>query len=167
MSNKDNGNWCSKLSLEKRQRKKTRFTYYSVFQQVVDTHSNLKLCPKLQFQKNLNVWEFLNARVALIIIWIFAPKIVILCKHRNNNNWKLLKLDNFWRQNSNSNRSQCIIITIIHQFLARKSKFWMTSLLTKLNFSDILWVSIALYPIQNSLGHPTYTKKPQKKIVER
>ena len=33
-----------------------------------------------------------------------------------------MNLDNFWRENSNSNRIQCIIITIIHSFLARKFK---------------------------------------------
>ena len=67
----------------------------------------IKLCPKIQFSEKFKVvnlndfWEFLNARVALII-WIFAPKIVILRKYRINNKLKLSNLDNFWAENSNS-----------------------------------------------------------------
>ena len=67
-------------------------------------------------------------------IWIFAPKIVILCKYRINNNWKLLNFDNFWRENSNSNRNQCIIIKKNHSIWAQKFKFTILWFFWKLNF---------------------------------
>ena len=37
--------------------------------------------------KRNDFWEYLNVRFTWIL-WIFAPKIVILCKYRINNNWK-------------------------------------------------------------------------------
>ena len=56
--------------------------------------------------KSNDFGKFLYARSTWII---FAPKIGILCKYRINNNWKLLNFDNFWRENSKSNRNKCII----------------------------------------------------------
>ena len=70
---------------------------------------NLKLCTKFNFQKKdpNSEFEFLNDFLRILnaiftwIIWIFAPKIVILFKYR----------------------IQCNIMTTIHSFLARKFKF--------------------------------------------
>ena len=83
-------------------------------------------------RKTSFLWIFLNTWFAWII-WIFAPKIVILCKYRINNNWKLL---NFGCENSKSNRNQRIIITLIDWFLARKIKF---TFFLKIEFLDTIW----------------------------
>ena len=89
--------------------------------------------------KSNDFWEFSNPRVALIM-WIFAPK--FLCKYRKNKNWKLLQFDNFWRQNSNYDRSQGIIITIFffnfwYKYLNSQFRYFFW----KLNF----WTQFAIF----------------------
>ena len=54
----------------------------------------------------------------------------------------MLNFDHFWHENSNSNRTQCIIITIIHLFLAWKFKLAILWFFWKLNFwtqFEIFW----------------------------
>ena len=83
---------------------------------------NLKLYPKIQFSKKIQYcqfwankqwyWEIFKCHIYLDNL-NFRAKIVILCKYRINNNWKLLNFEHFWRENSKTIRNQYVIITII------------------------------------------------------
>ena len=85
-------------------------TFWIIFLLVFSLHyvkhtiRNVPLMSKIQYWDNHNcwtvelkynvVWEFLNVRF-FWIIWVFAPKILILCNCKIINDWILQNFDNF------------------------------------------------------------------------
>ena len=70
----------------------------------------------------------------------------------------MLNLDNFWRENSNSNRNQCIIITKIYSFLAQKFKFAICYFSENLIFGHTFRFSNSVIYKLNKMSKPLFNK---------